>query len=249
MRIFETTHDHAVLPGLYMVARLDGRGFGKLGRAEHGFKDPYDAPFRDHMVAATEALMRCGFQVVYGYTQSDEISLLFHQGENSYARKVRKYNSLLAGTASAAFSLRLGRIACFDCRLIALPTPGMVVEYFLWRVEDAERNAVNARCTYALRRSGMTSQETAAALHGLSEVDKRKLLYRDYDIDFARLPNWKQRGLGIFWETYDKEIVDTVTGETFIAPRRRTVVDLELPGLNEYAEFVRRLAARAGSPS
>ena len=28
MRVFETAHDLCVLPGLYMVARLDGRGFG-----------------------------------------------------------------------------------------------------------------------------------------------------------------------------------------------------------------------------
>ena len=27
MRIFETAHDHRVLPGVFMVARLDGRGF------------------------------------------------------------------------------------------------------------------------------------------------------------------------------------------------------------------------------
>ena len=27
MRVFETAHDHCVLPGIYIVARLDGRGF------------------------------------------------------------------------------------------------------------------------------------------------------------------------------------------------------------------------------
>jgi len=32
MRVFETAHDHQVLPGLFMVARLDGRGFTKLVR-------------------------------------------------------------------------------------------------------------------------------------------------------------------------------------------------------------------------
>jgi tRNA(His) guanylyltransferase len=30
MRIYETAHDLCVLPGIYMVARLDGRGFTRL---------------------------------------------------------------------------------------------------------------------------------------------------------------------------------------------------------------------------
>jgi hypothetical protein len=32
MRVFETAHDHCVLPGLWMVARLDGRSFTRLAR-------------------------------------------------------------------------------------------------------------------------------------------------------------------------------------------------------------------------
>lgn len=30
MRIFETAHDHCVLPELFMVARIDGRNFTRL---------------------------------------------------------------------------------------------------------------------------------------------------------------------------------------------------------------------------
>ena len=30
MRVYETSHDHCVLPGLYMVARLDGRALGSV---------------------------------------------------------------------------------------------------------------------------------------------------------------------------------------------------------------------------
>src|SRR5688500_14803201 len=30
MRRFETAHDHCVLPGIFMVARIDGRGFTRL---------------------------------------------------------------------------------------------------------------------------------------------------------------------------------------------------------------------------
>ena len=101
MRVFETAHDHRVLPGLFMIARIDGRNFTRLTKERHRFEAPYDSRFRDHMVATTGHLMNCGFRVVYGYTQSDEISLVMHRNENAFGRKLRKLNSILAGEASA----------------------------------------------------------------------------------------------------------------------------------------------------
>ena len=38
--------------------------------------------------------MDCGFRVVYGFTESDEISLLFAPEDNAFGRKVRKYMTL-----------------------------------------------------------------------------------------------------------------------------------------------------------
>ncbi|WP_292844422.1 tRNA(His) guanylyltransferase Thg1 family protein [Nostoc sp. NMS8] len=51
MRVFETAHDHCVLPGLYIVARLDGRSFTRLTKEVHQFEAPYDIRFRDLMLA------------------------------------------------------------------------------------------------------------------------------------------------------------------------------------------------------
>lgn len=49
MRVFETAHDYCVLPGIYIVARLDGRGFTRLTKDVHKFKAPYKAirPMKD----------------------------------------------------------------------------------------------------------------------------------------------------------------------------------------------------------
>ncbi|MEP7284159.1 MAG: tRNA(His) guanylyltransferase Thg1 family protein, partial [Chloroflexota bacterium] len=116
MRVYETTHDHCVLPNLYMVARLDGRTFTRLTKEVHQFESPFDERVRDMMLATVEHLMHCGFRVIYGYTQSDEISLLFHKAIDTFERKERKFNSILAGEASAKFSLLLGAIGVFDCR-------------------------------------------------------------------------------------------------------------------------------------
>ena len=117
MRIFETVHDFSVLPGIHIVARLDGRSFTKLTRETCKFKAPYDPIFRDHMIETAKHLMNSGFNITYAYTQSDEILLLFHLSESAFGRKIRKLNSILAGEASGCFSLRIGVKVCFDCRI------------------------------------------------------------------------------------------------------------------------------------
>ena len=115
MRVYEQSLDQFILPDMYIVTRLDGRSFTRLTKEICKFEAPFDIKFRDMMIETVKALMQCGFRVIYGYTESDEISLLFHIDDNSFGRKVRKINTTLAGEASAAFSLLLGRAATFDC--------------------------------------------------------------------------------------------------------------------------------------
>ncbi len=54
MRIFETAADYCVLPGVFMVARLDGRSFTRLTREICQFEAPFDERFRDLMVESAE---------------------------------------------------------------------------------------------------------------------------------------------------------------------------------------------------
>jgi tRNA(His) 5'-end guanylyltransferase len=92
MRVYETSLDACVLPGIYIVARLDGRGFTTLTKKH--FEAPFDLRFRDLMVETTKHLMNCGFKVVYGYTESDEISLLFDIDIDLFGRKKHYTNRL-----------------------------------------------------------------------------------------------------------------------------------------------------------
>ncbi len=241
MRVFETAHDLCVLPGLYMVARLDGRSFTRLTKEVHQFEAPFDPRFRDLMVDTAEHLMSsCGFNMIYGYTESDEISLLFGFEENSFRRKLRKLISVLAGEASAKFSLLLGALACFDCRICQLPSLELVVDYFRWRNEDANRNALNAHCYWLLRKQGQGVCEATATLTGMSVSAKNELLFR-HGINFNDLPLWQKRGVGLYWEEYDRPAANPVTGETVLARRRRIRRDLELPMKDEYSVFLRNL--------
>lgn len=238
LRVFETAFDQCVLPGIHMVARLDGRSFTRLTKEIHQFEAPYDVVFRDYMVETSKYLMRdCGFRIVYGYTQSDEISLLFHVDENMFSRKIRKYNSVLAGAASAKFSLALGDVACFDCRICQLPRASDVTEYFRWRNEDAHRNALNAHCYWALRKEGRSVQEATDYLEGVSVGDKNELLFQ-YGINFNDLPNWQKRGTGVYWEEYEKPAWNPQRQEEVTAIRNRLKVDFELPMRDEYSDFI-----------
>jgi tRNA(His) 5'-end guanylyltransferase len=241
MRVFETAHDLCVLPGLYMVARLDGRSFTRLTKEVQQFEAPFDPRFRDLMVETAEHLMSgCGFNVVYGYTESDEISLLFGLEENSFGRKLRKLISILAGEASAKFSLLLGAVASFDCRLSQLPSLELVVDYFRWRNEDAHRNALNAHCYWLLRKQGKNVGEATAALKGMSVALKNELLFQ-YGVNFNDLPLWQKRGVGLYWEEVDRPAENPVTGEKVLARRRRIRRDLELPMKDDYSAFLRKL--------
>jgi tRNA(His) guanylyltransferase len=201
MRVYETAHDLCVLPSLYIVARLDGRSFTRLTKEVHPFEAPFDPRFRDLMVETAEYLMSgCGFNILYGYTESDEISLLFGLEENSFGRKLRTLVSILAGEASAKFSLSLGAMACFDCRISQLPSVELVVDYFRWRNEDTHRNALNAHYYWLLRMQGQSVSESTAAHKGLSVADKNELLFR-HGINFNDLPAWQKRGSGLYWRS------------------------------------------------
>ena len=240
MRVFETAHDYSVLPGVYMAARIDGRNFTRLTKEVHKFEAPYDGRFRDMMIETTAHLMNCGFRSLYGYTQSDEISVLFHPEITTFDRKVRKYNSVLAGEASAKFSLLLGGHACFDCRISELPGIDFVVDYFRWRNEDAHRNALNGHCYWMLRKEGQTVGQATKALHRLSVAEKNELLWQR-GVNFNELPLWQRRGVGLYWETYDKPAKNPLTGEDVTATRRRLKTDLELPMKDEYGFFIKGL--------
>ncbi len=245
MRIFETAHDHCVMPEVYMVARLDGRSFTRLTKEVHEFEAPFDERFRDFMVETTEHVMDCGFRVIYGFTQSDEISLLFHVDEDAFGRKVRKFNSVLAGEASARFSLLLGDAACFDARISQLPSAAHVVDYFSWRSEDAHRNALNAHCYWTLRREGQGAREATQALVGMSVADKNEFLFQRAGLNFNDVPRWQKRGTGVYWETFEAEGHNPVSGENEPTTRRRLKRDLELPMKEQYREFIAELVRQA----
>lgn len=57
-------------------------------------------------------------------------------------------------------------------------------------------------------------------------------------INFNELPNWQKRGIGIYWEKYEKKGYNPITCETVSAIRNRLKVDLDLPMKDQYSDFI-----------
>lgn len=238
MRVYEESIDQFLLPDTYVVVRLDGRSFSNLTKNVCKFEVPFDEKFRDLMVNTMQKLMTdSGFRFLYGYTESDEISLLMHPDDNTFNRKVRKLNSILAGEASAAFTMALGIPVVFDCRVVPLPNVDRVGDYFVWRQEDSHRNSMNGYCYWTLRKEGNSRLSASNMLNGKGMEFKNELLF-NRGINYNNLPTWQKRGIGAYFKNVKREGYNPITKETVITDRKELVTDYEIPLGEKYRDFV-----------
>jgi tRNA(His) guanylyltransferase len=246
MRSFEENLDQFVLPEVFIVARLDGRGFTRLTKELLPLEKPFDETFRDAMIETVSHLMNCGFKITYGYCQSDEISILLDKNENGFARKTRKLLSVLSGEASAKFTNHMGAIGVFDCRIIPLPSEDLVVDYFRWRTEDASRNALNAWCYWTLRKNGASVVEATKQFEGKSVAYKNQFLF-DNGINYNDLPAWQKRGVGFVYETVEGYTVNHKTENVVSASRRKLNVEMTLPLNMDYEVLIRKILTNSNN--
>lgn len=225
-RAGEWFHSLTVPPGVWTVVRVDGRSFSKF--TEERFEKPFDAKFSALMEQAARALL-AEFGARYVYTESDEISALFDPSFDLFGRSVEKIVSLTAGVASAAFSLAAGEPAVFDSRVWIGADVEAVVDYFSWRQADAARCALNGWCYWTLRGEGKTRPEATKELERSTFSDRNELLFRR-GINFAELPAWQRRGVGLWRENGVR-------------------VERELPMKGAYRTFIGALAQPTASGS
>lgn len=129
----------------WMAVRIDGRGFSKYTKS---FVKPFDWRITNAMVNTTKALVKETHASV-GYTQSDEITLLYPptEGERIFGGKVSKINSVFASIATAHFNhhtIVTDKHAYFDCRTWEVPDDIEASNTLLWRVQDARKNSVSS---------------------------------------------------------------------------------------------------------
>ena len=158
MKAYEASEAKRLLdPTLPLIARLDGRGFSKFTR---GFEKPFDASLTDAMDATTMALVE-ETKASIGYTQSDEITLIWDAVEENSQRffndRVQKLCSVLAGKCTILFATELvysgtggteifRKLPHFDCRVWNVPNQDEATNTLLWRAQDARRNGISVFC-------------------------------------------------------------------------------------------------------
>ncbi|PYE49492.1 tRNA(His) guanylyltransferase Thg1 family protein [Deinococcus yavapaiensis] len=237
LRALEYYHNLKLLPGAWTVLRVDGRGFSTFTATR--FAKPFDERMSAFMTETARALLE-EFGGVYAYTESDEISVLFPPSWTLFDRELEKLVSLSAGFASATFSLACGARATFDSRVWLGVKEQDVVDYFRWRQADAARCALNGLAYWTLRQEGKSVAEATRILEGQTVAFKNELLF-ERGVNFNEVPAWQRRGVGVYWETYEKDGFNPVTNEVVKATRRRVKIDTDLPMKDAYDAFLRRL--------
>ena len=191
MKLYEGIEgDRKLIPGLPVCVRLDGRSFHSFAK---GLRRPYDARLSNMMVETTKTLVDESHATI-GYTQSDEISLLYipveNQPVNFFGGRVQKLVSVLASIATAKFNeLRIKelpekkKMATFDCRVWCAPNVDEAINALRWREWDATKNSISMAAS---------SYYPHTELQGKNGADKQDMLmakginWNDYPAFFKR---------------------------------------------------------------
>lgn len=150
MKEYEAVTTNATLvKKLPIYARLDMRAGHTFCR---GLDKPFDTTYSNIMKAVTSYLVdKTGAAV--GYTQSDEISLVWLDDTKvPFENRLFKLESVFAGMASATFVVNgmktklrdkiEKQIPCFDCRVLNLPSLAEAANMLMWREQDSIKNSI-----------------------------------------------------------------------------------------------------------
>ncbi len=180
------------LPGLPLMVRLDGKAFHTFTR---GLERPFDARLQRLMDDTTRHLVKeCG--ALIGYTQSDEISLLYYstgKGEPFLGGRYQKLTSILAATATFVFNRRLAaelpekadKMALFDCRAWVVPSLEEAANTLLWRELDASKNSISMAAQARISHTD---------LQGKNGKEQQELLFQRAGINWNDYPARSKRG-------------------------------------------------------
>ena len=190
---------------LPICVRLDGRAFHTFTR---GLDRPFDAGFATAMVETAKYLVaETGAKV--GYTQSDEISLVFwdesYTAQPIFGGKLFKLTSVLASMATGKFmSLiptllpsKTGKIPSFDARVFQVPNLDEAANLILWRWIDARKNSISmaAQAHFSPRE-----------LHGKTAAQRVEMLLQQTQVDWHAFPTYLKWGSFVQSKTVQREL-------------------------------------------
>ena len=150
--------DQPLDPRKPIYLRIDGKNFSKMVK-KWKLQQPLDTDFSTAMIGTTRILCTQAQGSVFGYTQSDEITIfLMPQNDKSevwFNGRREKLVSISASMVTSVFNFLnnkdamergvsiydLKDQASFDCRARNIDKE-MILSYLIWRVRDSYKNAV-----------------------------------------------------------------------------------------------------------
>jgi len=181
-----------LIPRLPVIARLDGKGFSKFTR---GLKRPYDERLSNLMVETVKYLVH-ETNANCGYTQSDEITLVWYNpeinSETYFGGRLFKMLTDLSAMASVYFNRELPKylpekthlLPRFDARVFNTPTLEEAVNAFLWRENDATKNSISMAAQSVYSHAQLLNKD------GSEQQD----MLRDKGINWNDYPSFFKRG-------------------------------------------------------
>ena len=151
------------------------------------------------MIETTKALVEQTHARI-GYTQSDEISLVWLSDtfDNGifFDGKVQKMCSVLAGIATVSFMRVLmnsdeefygyaDKCPHFDCRVFQVPNKIEAANLFLWREIDCFKNAVSMAAHHYFSHK---------SLQGVKQEEMQERLFQEAGVNFNDYPESFKRG-------------------------------------------------------
>lgn len=171
-----------------ICVRLDGKAFHTYTK---GLKRPYDERLSKAMVDTMNYLVE-KTDARMGYTQSDEITLVYfktapHQ-QTYFGSRVQKLNSVLASMATAKFNHEANKnipekadvFAFFDCRVWNVPTLQDVADVMIWRQDDAIKNSVSMAAHAEFGDKKILGKNSKEKIDMLKEVGIDWMAYPDF---------------------------------------------------------------------
>ena len=193
MKEYESSSQLRLPRRMPVIIRLDGKAF-------HTWTKGLDLPFDDTfigMMAATAKFLVDNIQgAVFAYGQSDEISIMLRNYDSLntdpwYDNNIQKIVSVSASLATAKFNelaaqhLENPKLAFFDSRVWVMPKEE-VVNYFIWRQQDATRNSIRAVAHHYLGHNAILGKNNNEVQDMLMAMDV-PVNWNDYEI-------YKKRG-------------------------------------------------------
>lgn len=240
-----------------VIVRIDGRAFHSFTK---GFNRPYDALFASCMWDTTKQLCENIGGCVFGYTQSDEISLVLVDYKNIntepwFGNNLQKIVSISASMATFFFdrafkNALLKELAkttglsntiktymnAFDSKLHVFDARAFIIpreevsNYIYWRQLDCVRNSIQLAGQAYFSHKQLQNKNC-------NQI--QEMLWQEHQVNWSKYPTWFKNGVAIYKQPHEISYANE-DGSAACVVRDKFTIDLEMPMVSQNPDFINK---------